>query len=166
MNAAVALRARPSDFDDWAAHGLGECTFDEVLQTCRALENTPTGDDEFHGRSGPLPIRERSYAELAPSLEVFIDASDQHGLSRLDDFNADKQYGVAPYLLTAASRGAAEHQLGVSDRVGSQAAESGGSRKHHGRQGGAAWWRSTGDRCVDLSDCAVGGDESHDHHGG
>ena len=93
MNGAVALRARPSDFDDWAPHGLGECSFDEVLQTCRALENTPTGDDEFHGRSGPLPIRQRSYAELTPSLKVFIDASAQHGLPRLDDFNADKQHG-------------------------------------------------------------------------
>jgi choline dehydrogenase len=103
VNAAVALRARPSDFDEWAAHGLGEWSFDEVLQTYRALENTPAGDDEFHGRRGPLPIRQRSYAELTPSLRAFIDAATQHGLPRLDDLNADKQHGVAPYPLTAIS---------------------------------------------------------------
>jgi choline dehydrogenase len=104
VNAAVALRARPSDFDEWAAHGLGEWSFDEVLRTYRDLENTPTGDDEFHGRSGPLPIRQRSYAELTPSLRAFIDAATtQHGLPRLDDLNADKQHGVGPYPLTAIS---------------------------------------------------------------
>lgn len=103
VNAAVALRARPSDFDSWAARGLSGWTFDEVLQTYRDLENTPSGDDQFHGRSGPLPIRQRSYDELTPSLKAFIDASAQHGFARIDDLNADKQDGVSPYPLTAVS---------------------------------------------------------------
>ncbi|WP_328610686.1 GMC family oxidoreductase N-terminal domain-containing protein [Amycolatopsis sp. NBC_00345] len=99
VNAAVALRARPSDFDAWAAHGLTGWSFDEVLETYRLLENTPDGDDAFHGRSGPFPIRQRAYDELTPSLKAFIDASAQHGFTRIKDPNADKQDGVAAYPL-------------------------------------------------------------------
>jgi choline dehydrogenase len=101
VNAAVALRARPSDFDDWARRGLSEWSFDDVLQTYRAMENTPTGENQFHGRRGPLPIRQRSFDELTPSLKAFVDASAQHGFARIDDLNGDKQDGVSPYPLTA-----------------------------------------------------------------
>jgi choline dehydrogenase len=65
VNAAVALRALPADLTDWAAHGLSGWSRDQVLESYRALENTETGDDRFHGRSGPLPIHQRTYDELA-----------------------------------------------------------------------------------------------------
>jgi len=68
------MRARASDFAKWADHGVEGWSFDDVLPTFKALENTPDGDDEFHGRSGPFPIRLRSYEELTTSLKAFIDA--------------------------------------------------------------------------------------------
>lgn len=103
VNAAVALRARPSDFAAWTAHGLSNWSFDDVLPTYRELENTESGDDRFHGRSGPFPIRQRTYDELTPSLKAFIDASSSQGFARIDDPNADKQDGVAPYPLNVVS---------------------------------------------------------------
>jgi len=42
----------------------------------RGLENTDSGDDRFHGRSGPFPIHQRTYDELTPSVRAFIDASE------------------------------------------------------------------------------------------
>ncbi len=53
VNATVALRARPSDFAAWTAHGLSGWSFDDVLTTYRDMENTDGGDNRFHGRSGP-----------------------------------------------------------------------------------------------------------------
>ena len=39
--------------------GTARCQrMEEVLTTYKALENTPTGCDDWHGRSGPLPIRQ------------------------------------------------------------------------------------------------------------
>jgi choline dehydrogenase len=67
VNAAVALRALPADFADWAAHGLSGWSWDEVRQTYRVLENTESGDGRRHGRSGPLPIHQRTYDELTPT---------------------------------------------------------------------------------------------------
>lgn len=94
VNAAVAIRARADDFAKWAAHGAEGWSFDEVIATFKELENTPVGDDEFHGRSGPLAIRQHSDEELTPSLKAFIDASVHHGFNRVHDFNGADQNGV------------------------------------------------------------------------
>ncbi|MFD3563772.1 GMC family oxidoreductase [Streptomyces sp. NPDC058686] len=97
VNAAVALRARANDFAHWAARGVTNWSFDEVLKTYRYLENTAGGEDAFHGRSGPFPIHQQTFDELTPSLKAFINASDRLGFARITDPNADKQNGVAPY---------------------------------------------------------------------
>ena len=60
VNATVAMRARPSDITDWQLHGLDDWTLAEVQATYRAMENTPGGDDAYHGRTGPLSIRQRA----------------------------------------------------------------------------------------------------------
>ena len=63
-NATVAMRARPSDIADWQRHGLDDWTVEEVLATYREMENTPDGDDAYHGRTGPFPIRHQRYDDL------------------------------------------------------------------------------------------------------
>jgi choline dehydrogenase len=97
VNAAVALRARPADFAKWGAHGAEGWSFDDVLPVFKLLENTPTGDDAYHGRTGPLPIRQRTDAELTPSLRGFIDAAVAHGFKRVHDFNGAEQNGADGY---------------------------------------------------------------------
>jgi choline dehydrogenase len=99
VNAGVALRARASDFAQWRAHGLDGWSFDDVLPTFKAMENTPDGDDAYRGRSGPLPVRRRSYEELTPPIRAFIDAAVFHGFKRAGDVNGAEQDGVgsAPY---------------------------------------------------------------------
>ncbi|WP_144640544.1 GMC family oxidoreductase [Bordetella genomosp. 13] len=99
VNAAVAMRARASDFARWAARGIEGWSFDDVLPVYKALENTPTGDDAWHGRSGPFPIRQRTMEENTPSMRAFVLASEAAGVARLDDFNGEQQNGVSPYPL-------------------------------------------------------------------
>ena len=97
VNAAVAMRARPTDFERWTAHGVDGWSFEEVLPIFKALENTPAGEDDWHGRSGPFPIRQTSMAENTPSVQAFVLAAEAVGLPRVDDFNGAEQRGVAPY---------------------------------------------------------------------
>jgi choline dehydrogenase len=99
VNAAVAMRARPSDFARWTARGIEGWSFEEVLPIYKAMENTPTGEDAWHGRSGPFPIRQRSMEELTPSMRAFVLASEAIGLARMSDFNGAQQNGVGPYPL-------------------------------------------------------------------
>src|ERR1700722_7037821 len=103
VNAAVALRALPADFADWAAHGLSGWSWDQVLETYRALENTESGEERFPGRAGPLPIHQRTYDELTPSVQAFIHAAEQQGYRYIDDPNADQRRGVAAVPLTICS---------------------------------------------------------------
>ena len=99
VNAAVAMRARPSDFARWAKRGIEGWSWQEVLAAYKAMENTPTGDDAWHGRSGPFPIRQRTAEENTPSMRAFVDASEAVGLAHVSDFNGADQHGVGPYPL-------------------------------------------------------------------
>ncbi|AOB32787.1 dehydrogenase [Bordetella sp. H567] len=99
VNAAVAMRARAADFARWTARGIEGWSFEEVLPVFKALENTPTGDNAWHGRTGPFPIRQTTLEENTPSMQAFVRAAEAVGLSRVDDFNGAEQHGVSPYPL-------------------------------------------------------------------
>lgn len=97
VNAAVAIRARPADLAKWARYGVDGWSYDEVLPTFKRMENTPTGDDAYHGRTGPLSVRQRRDEELTPSLLGFVEASVAHGFKRVHDFNGADQNGADGY---------------------------------------------------------------------
>jgi choline dehydrogenase len=99
VNAAVAMRARPSDFARWTARGIEGWSFTDVLPIFKAMENTPSGDSDWHGRSGPFPIRQRTMEEITPSMRAFVLAAEAVGRARVSDFNGAEQNGVSPYPL-------------------------------------------------------------------
>jgi choline dehydrogenase len=99
VNAAVAMRARATDFARWAARGIDGWSFDDVLPIFRGLENTPTGDDAWHGSCGPFPIRQTTMEDNTPSMQAFVWAAEALGVPRVSDFNGAEQYGVSPYPL-------------------------------------------------------------------
>ena len=99
VNAAVAMRARPSDFARWTAHGIDGWSFQDVLPIFKALENTQTGDDAWHGRSGPFPIRQTTMEDNTASMQAFVLAGQAIGLPRVADFNGAQQHGISPYPL-------------------------------------------------------------------
>jgi choline dehydrogenase len=97
VNACVALRARAADFAKWGEHGVDGWSFDDALPAFKLLENTPAGDDAFHGRTGPQPIRQRTDDELTPSLRGFVAAAVAQGFERVHDFNGAEQNGADGY---------------------------------------------------------------------
>jgi choline dehydrogenase len=97
VNATVAIRPRASDLAKWASHGAEGWSYAEVLDTFRRIENTPTGDDRYHGRTGPLSIRQRSDEELTPSLRGFVEAAVASGFKHVYDFNGTDQEGAGGY---------------------------------------------------------------------
>lgn len=99
VNAGAALRARALDFARWAENGLDDWSFADVLPYFRDLENTPTGEEEFHGRSGLMPVRQLTDSELTPAHRGFIDAAVARGYKRIADFNGTEQDGVGPFAV-------------------------------------------------------------------
>src|SRR4051812_6411943 len=65
VNTCIALRGQPEDYDEWAALGLPEWTFDACLPAFRKLErDLDFGGEPYHGNAGPLPVRRHGAAEL------------------------------------------------------------------------------------------------------
>ena len=96
INAGIARRARPDDFARWERHDLPQWSYDQVLETYKALESTPSGEDHWHGRSGPWQIRQATLDELTPAVRGYLDTAAQSGLARVEDFNAAHDGGVGP----------------------------------------------------------------------
>jgi choline dehydrogenase len=95
-NAAVAIRARSADFERWRRMGISGWSSEEVLETFKRLENTESGDERWHGRTGPFPIRQPAVETLTPSCQAFVRSAQGIGLKILDDFNGAEQHGVSP----------------------------------------------------------------------
>jgi choline dehydrogenase len=94
VNAGVAIRPRPADFAKWGPHGADGWSFADVLPTFKLMENNPGGEDAYHGRTGPLPVRQLTDEELTPSQAGFIGAAVARGFKRVRDFNGADQDGV------------------------------------------------------------------------
>jgi choline dehydrogenase len=94
LNATVALRGHPADYDEWAAMGNPGWSYAEALPSFRRLETDADYRDEWHGTDGPLPIRRYSARELNPLQAAFDEAAVQVGYQHVDDHNRPGAVGV------------------------------------------------------------------------
>jgi choline dehydrogenase len=99
VNTCIALRGQPEDYDEWAALGLPEWSFDACLPAFRSLEHDLDFDGPFHGKSGPLPIRRHSPAELVPFQSSFVAACAELGFRPCPDSNAPGAAGYGPHAM-------------------------------------------------------------------
>ncbi|MDW3682123.1 GMC family oxidoreductase N-terminal domain-containing protein [Cupriavidus sp. CV2] len=99
VNAAVAIRARQADFARWHKRGIAGWSWEAVLDTYKRMENTPTGDDAWHGRSGPFPIRQKASTDVTPSTRAFVETAQALGMPHIADFNGAQQHGAGFYPL-------------------------------------------------------------------
>ncbi|TFZ45020.1 glucose-methanol-choline oxidoreductase [Stenotrophomonas maltophilia] len=87
INAAVAVRALPIDFERWSAKGLQGWDYNDVLPYYRKMERTVHGADALHGRDGPLPIHQMSLDYITPMQRAMVEASWRLGYGEVRDFN-------------------------------------------------------------------------------
>jgi len=95
-NGCFALRGAPADYDGWAQAGNVGWGFGDVLPFFRRLETDADFAGDWHGASGPLPIRRHPPAELNAVQLAFIDAARASGLSYAGDHNRPGALGVGP----------------------------------------------------------------------
>ncbi|GLE08853.1 hypothetical protein PINS_up020305 [Pythium insidiosum] len=92
-NAMLYVRALPSDLHRW---GMSKWTWKKALELYTHMEDFDGPSSEFHGDSG---IVRTSPPSLADSLSLaFVEASEEIGIPRTDDFNAPHgRHGVGFY---------------------------------------------------------------------
>jgi len=99
VNTCIALRGQPEDYDEWAALGLSEWTFDACLPAFKRLERDLDFSDDYHGTAGPVPVRRHPRHELVPFQAAFLDACEELGLPPCPDSNAPRRTGFGPHAM-------------------------------------------------------------------
>jgi choline dehydrogenase len=95
VNAMVYIRGNRRDYDEWGISGWSAA---DLLPYFIKAEDNERGASRWHGAGGPLPVsEERSHNKIS---SAFVDAGEQAGLARNDDFNGDAQDGVGLYQVT------------------------------------------------------------------
>jgi choline dehydrogenase len=94
VNATLALRGTPEDYNQWIAECGEGWGWAGVLPFFRRLEDDPVGSDELHGRGGPLPIRREAKADLTPLQSGLLDACLANSFPETEDHNDSRTTGV------------------------------------------------------------------------
>ncbi len=98
INAMCYVRGVPQDYDDWSAAGADGWHWDAVLPYFRRSEGNTRGADALHGGDGPLTVSDLRHTN--PLSHAFVEAGQQAGFARNDDFNGPQQQGVGFYQVT------------------------------------------------------------------
>ena len=98
IHGMVYMRGLPIDFADWAARGLTGWSYDEVLPYFLRSENSHRGKGAFHATGGPLTV---SAGRLDnPLFQVYLQAAQQAGHPKSDDFAGPSPHGAGAYDFT------------------------------------------------------------------
>jgi choline dehydrogenase len=98
VNATVALRGVPADYDEWAALASPAWAWQEVLPYFRRLEDDQDEDGDLHGKGGPLLIRRPRPQELTPLSRAYMTVFRRLGFDEVSDHNHPDAtgFGVIP----------------------------------------------------------------------
>ena len=100
INGQVWFRGIPEDFDEWAELGNDEWSFLKILPYFRDIEtDLDFPGDDFHGSTGPIPVRRYTEDELLPSPRAFLAATQAAGYPFTPDMNSPDSTGVGYYPL-------------------------------------------------------------------
>ena len=95
LNGMVYVRGHALDYDGWASSGAEGWAYQDVLPWFRRIETCLAGSDSYRGDSGS--IRVQRLTELHPIEQGFLDASEQAGYRKLQDYNGAEQEGVCAF---------------------------------------------------------------------
>lgn len=104
VNTAIALRGVPEDYDEWAALGNTEWSWDRVLPYFRRLEDDHDFEGAVHGRGGPIPIRRYREDELTPVQTAFVRAMRDLGYPEAMDNNDPQSTGLGAHPMNKQGR--------------------------------------------------------------
>jgi choline dehydrogenase len=99
VNTCIALRGQPYDYDEWAARGLPDWSWERCLPAFKRLETDQDFDNEWHGRTGPVPIRRHPPSELVPWQAAFLEACEELGFPACADTNDPTTTGAGPHAM-------------------------------------------------------------------
>jgi choline dehydrogenase len=92
INGMVYIRGQRQDYDDWAAMGNAGWSYDDLLPLFKRSECNQRGASDYHGADGQLWVDD--VADKYDMAEMYIQAAQECGIPRNDDFNGPDQEGA------------------------------------------------------------------------
>jgi choline dehydrogenase len=99
LNGLLYVRGQAEDYDRWEKLGNKGWSFKEILPYFKKSEDQERGANQYHGIGGPLKVSDLRLRR--PIADFFIKAATQMGIPFNEDYNAEKQEGVAYFQQTA-----------------------------------------------------------------
>ena len=96
INSQSFLRGVPEDYDNWASLGNDQWAYLDVLPYFRKMERDLDFLDDFHGSSGPMPVRRHKPETWHPFQSAFYRTCVQAGFPEHADKNHPESDGVGP----------------------------------------------------------------------
>ena len=105
INGLVYMRGQKEDYDHWRQLGNTGWSYDDVLPYFKKSQDQGRGESEYHGAGGPISVQDPK--DPHPLADAYIEAAQQAGYSRNDDFNGADQEGFGYIQSTTRNGGAA-----------------------------------------------------------
>ncbi|WP_417608545.1 GMC family oxidoreductase [Parasphingorhabdus sp.] len=98
INGLFYTRGQPQDYDGWAELGNEGWAYADVEPYFRKIENSAIGSAETRGKDGLLSIAR--LREVHPLAETFVDAVEECGIEKVEDYNGIHSSGVSLVQVT------------------------------------------------------------------
>ncbi len=98
INGLLWIRGQSNDYDNWRQQGNSGWGWDDVLPYFIKSENNELGKNEFHNDSGPIMVANKKIK--LKMLEEFINAAEEKGIPKVNDFNTGDNYGIGYFQFT------------------------------------------------------------------
>jgi choline dehydrogenase len=94
INGNLFVRGDPAEYDNWCDAGCKGWSYADLLPLFKRLEDFPEGDPVVRGSGGPIGVTSlRNFDALS---NAFVDACEQNGYRRLEDYNDGSYEGTFP----------------------------------------------------------------------
>jgi choline dehydrogenase len=98
INGLLYIRGQQQDYDIWRQLGNKGWSWNDVLPYFLKAENQERGESEFHGVNGPLSVSDQRIK--LSILDVFMNAAEEVGIPKVDDFNKGNNFGCGYFQVT------------------------------------------------------------------
>ena len=98
INGLLWIRGQSNDYDNWRQQGNKGWGWDDVLPYFIKSENNELGKDKFHSDEGPIMVANKKIK--LKMLDEFINAAEETGIPKVNDFNTGDNFGVGFFQFT------------------------------------------------------------------
>ena len=99
INGMVYVRGHAMDFEDWEAQGAKDWGYRHCLPYFKKADQWAFGSDEYRSQDGPLAVNNGNNMQN-PLYRAFIEAGQEAGYMKTEDYNGRQQEGFGPMHMT------------------------------------------------------------------